>query len=131
MPDATERLTRISPVFEKRLALVQKGFISVPGGEIPPPSALVGRRAVGAAPEVAGATTGLGNSILSKLFSTLGKGGPAAESQKDNTDGSVSSAKRSSRIIRPADYGPPAAPRKPLRPAREESGLSIPPGVYE
>lgn len=63
------------PVFEKRHANAKKGYIGLPHGEIPPPSALVGRRVIGAMPETKRRSSGLGEGILGRLFRRIERGG--------------------------------------------------------
>lgn len=97
-------------VYEKRKANVKKGYIKLPNGEIPPPSALVGRRVIGEADEMDGPPTGLTNSIVGKLFRTVESGGPSAKQGKNGSEdinGNLS-AKRRSMIVRPDSISPPA-----------------------
>lgn len=71
-----------STVFIKRRNNAQKGYMPVPNGEVPPPSALVGRRVVDGSQTEMGSSgagsSGVGNSLLGKLFRRMEKGGPAA-----------------------------------------------------
>lgn len=95
-------------VFEKRLANAKKGHIPVHNGEIPPPTALVGRRVIGEVntDRISG---GLTNSLLGKLFRRLKRGGPAAEGRKDTMEDMTAvsgSARRSSIIVRPGLFDP-------------------------
>lgn len=90
-------LTRYSSVFQKRQAQAKKGYIPVPNGEIPPPSALVGRRVVG--DPVLDKESGAGNGILNRLFRRMEKGGIAADGRKDTME--VCEENRASRIVQP------------------------------
>lgn len=96
-PSRDTMLMSASLVYQKRLAHSQKGYIPVPNGEIPPPSALVGRRVLGD-PSM-DESSGVGNSILNKLFRRLEKGGLAADSRKDTME--TCDERRASRIVRP------------------------------
>lgn len=90
-------LTPYSSVFQKRQAQAKKGYIPVPNGEIPPPSALVGRRVVG--DPVLDKESGAGNGILNRLFRRMEKGGIAADGRKDTME--VCEENRASRIVQP------------------------------
>lgn len=67
------------------MANAKRGYVPLPPGEIPPPSALVGRRVIGKGLERETTSSGLGNSVLSRLFGRVEKGGPAAESGREDT----------------------------------------------
>lgn len=84
-------------VFQKRLAQSRKGHIPVPNDEIPPPSALVGRRVLGDAKM--DESSSVGNSILSRLYRKMEKGGVAADGRKNTMD--TWNKNRVSRIVRP------------------------------
>lgn len=87
----------IFTVFQKRQAQVKKGYIPVPNGETPPPSALVGRRVVG--DPVLDKESGASNGILSRLFRRMEKGGIAADGRKDTME--VCEENRASRVVQP------------------------------
>ncbi|KAJ4416991.1 hypothetical protein N0V82_006440 [Gnomoniopsis sp. IMI 355080] len=84
-------------VFQKRLAQARKGYIPVPNGEIPPPSALVGRRVVG--DSKMDESSGVGNRILNRLYWRMEKGGVAADGRKDTME--TCNEDRASSIVRP------------------------------
>lgn len=90
-----------------------------------PPTALAGRRVVGAMAEMESQrpSGGLGNSMLSKLFSRVEKGGPAAEGRVDtmaNMGATSGSARRASRMVRPGGVTP--APLQTITAATATSG---------
>lgn len=90
-------LTSCPTVFQKRQNQARKGYIPVPNGEIPPPSALVGRRVVGDA--VLDKSNVSSNGILNRLFRRMEKGGIASDGRKDTME--VCEENRASRIVQP------------------------------
>lgn len=99
-------------VFEKRQSNAKKGYITLPNSEVAPPTALVGRRVIGAAAETDGQSavggTTVHNGVLGRLFSRVEKGGPAAEGRVDtmaDMSGTKGGAGRASRTVRPGDNG--------------------------
>lgn len=90
-------LTSHPKVFQKRQHQARKGYIPVPNGEIPPPSALVGRRVVG--DSVLDKSNVSGNGILNRLFRRIEKGGIASDGRKDTME--VCEENRASRIVQP------------------------------
>lgn len=126
-PPLPQSLTPDATVFEKRKANAKKGYIALPNGEVAPASALAGRRVIGAQVDTEKPSSGMGNSMLFKLFSRVEKGGPAAEGRVDTMAnmGSVNaSARRASRLVQPGDLGAPApapATATSLRQQREQA----------
>lgn len=107
----------------------------LPNGEIAPPTALVGRRVIGEATDMEVPAAGLTNSLLAKLFRSVDSKGAApnssgsASSKPDikvdggeDMDEKVTSARRSSRIVRPGSWAAPAMPA-PLRTPGAARGL--------
>lgn len=114
--------TNKNPVFEKRQINAEKGYITFPNGEVPPATALAGRRVKGAVQKVEKAPSGAGASILSKIFSQMDSGGPSADTRANTMMdmSKANGAKRASRIIRPDDINlvplhqqPPPPPPPP------------------
>lgn len=113
-------------VYKKRLANAKKGYIPLPNGEIAPPTALVGRRVVGEAVEMEVPAAGLTNSLLAKLFRSIdtpveaavsaSRGAGKAGNREDDMDGNVTTARRSSRIVRPESWEAPFTPGVPTGP---------------
>lgn len=78
-----------------------KGYVTFPDGEVPPPSALAGRRVIGAAPEVEKPKGRIGKTLFGALFGKVMEAEPLPPSKVDEEKGQV----RKSRLVSYRSFG--------------------------
>jgi hypothetical protein len=87
-------------VHKQRQEEAARGYITFPNGEVPPPSALAGRRVLGSPEEVDKAVTKSSHGgILGKLFGRFNQQEPVVENARTMSD-FQGNAKRRSTIVK-------------------------------